>query len=75
MPAETFPSSEAQTVVKLLKNLPFDAVWQAEKLLDFTRRGGDAARWWQSKDFSPADRHMIEDAVILLQQRERPCQR
>jgi len=37
--------------------------FQAEKLLDFTRRGGSAAAWWASKDFSAAERVAIQEAA------------
>jgi hypothetical protein len=40
--------------------------FQAEKLTDFIRRGGDAALWWASKDFTPKERGQIEEAVRLL---------
>ena len=36
-----------------------DAQYQADKLVEYVRRGGNAARWWQSKGFSKADRAAI----------------
>jgi hypothetical protein len=43
--------------------------FQAEKLTDFVRRGGDAARWWASKDFTPKERTKIQKAARLLRLR------
>jgi len=54
---------------KRAKPLDSDDVFQAEALLGYTRRGGDEARWWWSKDFSPARRLRIRAAVRRISER------
>ena len=46
-----------------------DARRQASALLDYLSRGGDARRWWTSKDFSPEDRAAIRQALQQLRSR------
>lgn len=49
----------------MLEHLP-DHEFQARKLLAYVRKGGHAAAWWQSKDFSPRERRQIEKAYARL---------
>ena len=47
-----------------------DIVFQAEKFLDYTRRG-EEWRWWESKGFSPDQRRAIEEAISMLSAKAR----
>ena len=47
----------------------FDAHAQAVKLLGFSRRGGDAARWWSSKGFTREQRAAVKSALADLEVR------
>ena len=40
--------------------LGFDGKFQAENLVSFVARGGNAKRWWSSKDFTPSQRTAIK---------------
>ena len=48
-----------------------EATYQAGKLRDFTRRGGNPARWWQSEDFTDAHAGAVRTALRKLQEGER----
>ncbi len=41
-----------------------EAEWQAEKLREFARRGGDEKDWWRSKSFSHAESALIQEAKM-----------
>jgi GH25 family lysozyme M1 (1,4-beta-N-acetylmuramidase) len=43
-----------------------DAAFQASKLLDYVRRGGDPARWMESKDFTPSEARAVQSALRRL---------
>ena len=52
--------------VNHLDDLPAEAVFQAEKFLQFTAKGGDPDRWWRSKDFTASQRRAIQRAIAVL---------
>jgi len=43
-----------------------EARLQARRLLDYTAKGGSAAKWWRSKDFVPDMRDAIERELAEL---------
>jgi hypothetical protein len=42
--------------------------FQVDQLQDYIRRGGSAARWFQSKDLEPADCRAIRDELRRREQ-------